>query len=102
MRDWRPVANIALPPHTALLQQTHHDDEAPPPMKGWGLVLLGTDGSAGRLGLDTAEQPPQRDVDSVRHFLPLEGPDIVHGLGDEVVRQLKGVRDVRVGGVSAH
>ena len=55
-----------------------------------------------RLSLDAVEQLSQRDVDSARHLLPFEGPDVVHGLGDEVVCQLEGVRDVRVGGEGAH
>lgn len=59
-------------------------------------------GSVGQLSLDTIEQLSQRDVDSARRLLPLEDPDVVHGLGDEVVCQLEGVRDVRVGGEGAH
>lgn len=62
----------------------------------------GAAGSAGQLGLGAVDQPPQRDVDPARSLLSLEGTDVVHGLGDEVMCQLDGVRDVRVGGESAH
>ena len=79
--------------HRLSIADTPRDTTRPHPQRrGWGLVLLGIVGSAGQLGLDAVDQPPQRDVDPAGHPLPLEGPDVVRGLGDEVMRQLEGVR----------
>lgn len=59
-------------------------------------------GSVGRLGPDTVDQPPQRSVDPVCRLPPLEVPDVVRGLGDDVVRQTESTRDLQLSGESAH
>ena len=62
----------------------------------------GTGGSVGQLGLDTVDQPPQRDVDLARRLLILEGPDVVRDLGDDVASQPESIVDGQVGGEVAH
>ena len=59
-------------------------------------------GSVGQLGSDPVEQPPQRNVDPARHLLPLEVPDVVRDLGDDVASQPDGIMDGQVGGETAH
>lgn len=60
-------------------------------------------GQLGQLGLEgfvclgTVDQPPQRDVDPARHFLPLEVPDVARGLGYEGVNQLERFVGIEVG-----
>nr|DAK21407.1 MAG TPA: hypothetical protein [Caudoviricetes sp.] len=68
-------------------------------------MSLGTVGSVGQLGqlgheplvgLDTVDQPPQRDVDPARRLHPLEVPDVVRGLGGKVAHQLEPLVGVEV------
>lgn len=59
-------------------------------------------GSVGQLGLNTVDQPPQRDVDPARHLLLLEGPDVVRDLGDDVASQPKSIVCGQVGSEAAH
>lgn len=98
--SWRPTP---LTPITHRLSTILRRHEAPEALR----TLLGpreggADGSVVQLGLDTVDQPPQRDVDPARHLLPLEVPDVVRGLGDDVVRQLDGLRNVQIDGEEAH
>lgn len=59
-------------------------------------------GSVGQLGLDTIDQPPQRDVDTARRPLLLEDLDVVRDLGDDVANQSKSIVGGQVGGEAAH
>lgn len=67
----------------------------------WGR-MDGLVGQLGQLGLDTVDQPPQRDIDPARRTLLLEDPDVVRDLGDDVASQPKSIVDGQVGGEAAH
>ena len=64
-------------------------------------VLIGQFGHELLVRLDAVDQPPQRDVDPARHLLPLEGPDVVRGLGDDIACQLKNLVGADVGAEAA-
>ena len=59
-------------------------------------------GSVGQFGLDTVNQPPQRDVNPARLSLILEDIDVVRDLGDDVASQPKSVMCGQVSGEVAH
>ena len=97
------MADITYPPALLSSERRVARTEAPEalrtplgPQEEW------TCGSVGQLGLDTVDQPPQRDVDPARHLLTLEDPDVVRGLGDDVASQPKSIVRGQVGGEAAH
>lgn len=63
--------------------------------------LVGQLGHERLVGLNTIDQPPQRDIDPASRLLPLEDPDVVRGLGDDVVSQLKDLVVADVGAEAA-
>lgn len=64
-------------------------------------VSVGQFGRENLVGLETVDQPPQRDVDSARHLLSLEVPDVVRDFRDDVVSQLKDLMGADVGAEAA-
>ena len=63
--------------------------------------LVGQLGHERLVGLNTVDQPPQSDVDPASRLLLLEDPDVVRGLGDDVVSQLKDLVVADVGAEAA-
>nr|DAV39963.1 MAG TPA: hypothetical protein [Caudoviricetes sp.] len=59
-------------------------------------------GSVVQLDFDTVDQPSQRNVNPARCLLPLELPDVVRGLGDDVAYQLESLRNVQIDGEEGH
>ena len=53
-------------------------------------------GSVDHLSPGPVEQAPQRGVDPVRRLLPLEDPDVVRGLSDDVLCQMESMAGVEV------
>ena len=86
---WWPTSLTPATHRPSIIRETSHTHRGHQKRSKcfWWPREDGTGGSVGQLGLDAVDQLSQSDVDPARHFLVLEGNDVVRDLGDDVSSQ---------------